>query len=507
MRLGYLLLLLAPPEALAWTVRPSHIARRSVAVRRGPRCCAVPTDLETLCDEACAAVRGGLLNGKRGMRVDVGLPSLNPTGRMYEPSYLARMCLELTKALTMLDGRILVLLPGLTTSGEAMKQLEDESFDWSDELRERVQISTLGLQGKPDEADLPGAVVVAGLSHAVDSDDPSFRTGRAWLALAGTRCASLCVNIECEYEPAELSGFEQSYVFVSYGITRTAANELGEKQGGAESSGVALLRRSSPGPWRLLFDASGAGGEAATYELLAETEDRLSDDEMKELIGEAIERAKGQMAGTGAPQPLSDADQLEAMFNLGTPGAAPPPAPPAQSQAVPPATRAPLASASPSDAAAAAGLDALLPGSTRALEWAALQDTGPQGAMRVYQAEALLRVVALGSAANFDLDRDALHCLGGVAPDANGYEVGSACLLLREGDVARLEQLCVGAGGAEERAQRARELLARVEEEAKRLGLTELTLSSDATEALDADVALCFREAGFVSDGGLAKSL
>ena len=46
----------------------------------------------------------------------------------------------------------------------------------------------------------------------------------------------------------ELDDFEQSYCFLSYGITRTAADNQGTAQGDPESSGVALLRcAASPG--------------------------------------------------------------------------------------------------------------------------------------------------------------------------------------------------------------------------------------------------------------------
>ena len=52
----------------------------------------------------------------------------------------------------------------------------------------------------------------------------------------------LCVNPETfSIEPVELTDFEQSYCFVSYGITRTAADDEGVAVGEAESSGVALL--------------------------------------------------------------------------------------------------------------------------------------------------------------------------------------------------------------------------------------------------------------------------
>ena len=97
-----------------------------------------PPDLDTVCAEAAEAVRGGLLRGRRGMRIDVGVPSLDPSSRMYEPSHLARVCLELAKdGLATLpgDGRVLLLLPGFTTSGAASGLLADEAMGWPADFR------------------------------------------------------------------------------------------------------------------------------------------------------------------------------------------------------------------------------------------------------------------------------------------------------------------------------------------------------------------------------------
>ena len=211
-----------------------------------------------MCAEAAEEVRGGLLRGRRGMRIDVGVPSLDPSSRMYEPSHLARVCLELAKdGLAPLDGRVLLLLPGFTTSGAASSLLADETLGWPAEFRERVQISALGLQAPPDSfegapdvdgEEMPAAVIVAGLCNAADADDPSFRNGRAWLRLA-PRCAVLCVNPESFIvPPVELEDFEQSYCFLSYGITRTAADDDGAALGGPES--YRTLRAIGPESYR-----------------------------------------------------------------------------------------------------------------------------------------------------------------------------------------------------------------------------------------------------------------
>lgn len=536
------------PLGAAWTVAPFRVPSRTSI-----RMCAAedpPQTMEQMCDEASASVRSGLLRGKRAMRVDVGISSLDPRSPMYEPGTLARICLELAKdGLAPLGGSLLLLLPGFTTSGAATELLtdSDNQLNWPSDFRERVRISSLGMQGPPSEvAELPAAVVVAGLSSAVDSDDPSFRNGRAWLRAASPSCAALCVNLECQNEPVELGSFEQSYFFTSYGIMRTAADVLprclpprsrtptapparafappvmppappplhprgprscvsrqdeGEAQGDSENGGVALLRRAAPGPWRLLFDADGG----TSYELLAESAERPSAERMEELIAEALDRTKGPMelpagAKGGAPgrgrlEGRSAIDALEAAFQLDADAMPPPPAfapPPAAAPAVaPPAGM-------PSPSLDEVSLDESMPGATRALSWEALQDTTPQGAMQVYQAEALLRCLALGERASFDDDAQALHCLGGVArsDSGNSFEVGAAVLLVQEGGEGRLAQLCVKAGDTpEDRARRAAELLARAEAEARRLRLARLVFGGALPEEAE-----WLGEAGFVSE-------
>ena len=102
------LMLLAAAPSAAWSVRSMRglsVSRWSAArlSTSAVRCCAteageeMPPDFETVCSEAAEAVRDGLLRGRRGLRVDVGVPSLDPGSRMYEPSHLARVCLEIAK--------------------------------------------------------------------------------------------------------------------------------------------------------------------------------------------------------------------------------------------------------------------------------------------------------------------------------------------------------------------------------------------------------------------------
>lgn len=155
----------------------------------------VPTDLETICNEASGTVRNGILRGVRGMRVDIGVPAVNTASPMFEADVLGRICLELAKPFLLLEGSILMLLPGVSTSSATMQLLQDSMFDWPDGFQERVQVSTLSLHGPPNasfsrnavESPL-AAVLVVGLQNSKDSDDPSFLNGRKWLALAGPSC-------------------------------------------------------------------------------------------------------------------------------------------------------------------------------------------------------------------------------------------------------------------------------------------------------------------------------
>ena len=74
--------------------------------------------------------------------------------------------------------------------------------------------------------------------------------------------------------------------------------------------------------------------------------------------------------------------------------------------------------------------------------------------MKLYQAEVLLRVRALGGVASFDDDAEAIHLLAGAAANVRGpSECAAACLLFRLGlgtgllcSLARLLfGLCLGA--------------------------------------------------------------
>ena len=97
--------------------------------------------------------------------------SLDVTSRAYEPPVLARFALEISKALTVLDGEILVLLPGMSAAMQAKELLDGSALAWPAADRDRVSVSSLGMQGPPaSDSVLPAAVVLDGRIAALPSD-------------------------------------------------------------------------------------------------------------------------------------------------------------------------------------------------------------------------------------------------------------------------------------------------------------------------------------------------
>ena len=109
------------------------------------------------------------------------MASLDVTSRAYEPAVLARFVLEVSKALTVVAGELLVLLPGTAASAEA-RGLLDGDVVWPAEDRERLRVSSLAMQGAPQPGTPgPAAVVLVGLTPSDGADDASLRDARAWM--------------------------------------------------------------------------------------------------------------------------------------------------------------------------------------------------------------------------------------------------------------------------------------------------------------------------------------
>ena len=478
-------LLLHDTHAWAHTRLPSTYWRTSaMAVPRlgGVHSCIgepaeVPTTLGDICTEAIDSVRSALMGGKRGMRVDVGVPALDMRSRMFDADVLARLCLEIGSALTLLKGPILLLTPGMSTGAAIISLLESDDLEWSDDLRSALQVSTLSVSRppplpadprEPPPSDLPAAVIVVSLSPSSDSDDPSYLNGRAWLGLAPI-CAVVCINAEFRVPPRELSDFDATFAFVSYGVTKTAANERGEGVGDPETAGRALLRRNAPGLWRLLLDVVGDG----SYILVSQTEQKPSEEMIRDILSREINGARS-VAAPGGAQVTDPRSNLEALF------AASPDASPDASLDASPTFRS--IADDPTTAPAPGVIDSTIEG-TNALGWDQIQATKSDWRpMKVYQAATLLRVRCLGGGARFKHDAQALHILAGVIPSERGApaSVDASCLLFYEDGGARLEQLAVRPeveGGRERRARLASDLLRRAESEALRLGAKRLVIS------------------------------
>ena len=99
-----------------------------------------PRDLDLVCEEARASLAQALIRGKRGLSVETSMGSLDVTSRAYEPPVLARFALEISKALTVLDGEILVLLPGMSAAMQAKELLDGSALAWPAAGRDRVSV-------------------------------------------------------------------------------------------------------------------------------------------------------------------------------------------------------------------------------------------------------------------------------------------------------------------------------------------------------------------------------
>ena len=128
-----LITLLGCCSALMPTAPPLASARRTLAGRRVRQTSPhmddgsiqIPSTLDAVCEEARKSLQQALASGKRGLRVEAGVPSLDASSQAYEPAMMARFALEISAALTFLDGPLLLLLPGLSAVNAAREMLEE----------------------------------------------------------------------------------------------------------------------------------------------------------------------------------------------------------------------------------------------------------------------------------------------------------------------------------------------------------------------------------------------
>ena len=281
--------------AAAWRA-PAQFSRPRAAVRAAPRACAadgsnLPTDLETVSEGARGSIREALLTGRRGLRADVNIPSLDPTGPSYEPAVLARFALDLLQTFSVVpsDGELLLLLPGALICAEAQRLLDGADFVPA-ELRAsgRVRISSWALEAPPAEgAETPAAVLIVGLAPSENSDDDSLVRARGWLRLAQTAStAVLSLNARLGASvPAELDGWEAVYSLASYVVSRVDGGAAGA---GGSAEARAVLWRAFPGAWRVWLDGSGSG---RSYEEVASLDGEPDEGEILDALRPSIELA------------------------------------------------------------------------------------------------------------------------------------------------------------------------------------------------------------------------
>ena len=416
--------------------------------------------------------------------------SLDVTSRAYEPPVLARFALEISKALTVLDGEILVLLPGMSAAMQAKELLDGSALAWPAADRDRVSVSSLGMQGPPaSDSVLPAAVVLVGLTPALDSDDSSLRDARAWM-----RSGAVAVAINPKLpspRPVEMNDFEAAYCLMSYTVART---DTYKKDGNLyqEDAGSAVLWRKFPDRWRVLSDY----GNTREWTLVDELPTRPSEDALSTMLLPGVQKRQAAIdstkqalgggagaGGGGGPSPSASSSRDEVVEEGGVGGVGP------------------------------ANRDAL---GVVTINWEQIQEAGSFGPTAMYNALVLHRIRTLQGDACTDTQRDerGLHVLlTERAEDASAAwtkkfgklkgGLSAACQLVPDGlskGIATIEQLAIGPKASGKEAEF---VIARAIAEARAAGQSSIVaLAPIAAAGSVAEAALT--AAGF---GGEAVSL
>jgi len=204
MRIGLITVtLLAASDAIR------HPRFHVAALRDRPRCrvlgCSVPSSVEEMAEAARAAVMSAVVSGQREMTVEAEIVQENDEAFVH----LALRCM---RALTVLSGPLVLMLPNLKTLAAAE---ETVSADWPVADRRRLR---LGILEYCEPVERAAGVMVAGCSD-YDRDSPAHRNACAWLR-ASTQ-ASVCLN-----SPAvgllkfERARFETVFAFEPHHVTR-----------------------------------------------------------------------------------------------------------------------------------------------------------------------------------------------------------------------------------------------------------------------------------------------
>ena len=268
-----------------------------------------PRDLDSVVAQARVGVREALLVGKRGLVVETSMASLDVTSRAFDPPVLARFALEISKALTVVEGDVLVLLPGMSTAMEARQLLEKEQVAWPEADRERLSVSSLGMQGAPpldraaDAPPAPAAVVLVGLTPAASSDDPTLRNARAWMREAKV---ALVINPRLpEPRPIEFSDCETAYCLMTYTVARTDTWKGEDANKYTEDAGSAVLWRTYPQDWLVMIDH----GNADDWALVEELRRRPTEEALSSMLLPGVQAR--QAAVDSARAALGQQDELD----------------------------------------------------------------------------------------------------------------------------------------------------------------------------------------------------
>jgi hypothetical protein len=435
-----------------------------------------------VCEEARQCLREALLGGKRGLTVEASMQALDVTSRAYDPPVLARFSLEVSKALTVVPGTVLLLLPGMAAVTAARELIDNEAV-WPEEDRARISVSSLALQGGPKKGEpLPAAVVLVGLTSVKSADDPSVRDARAWLRASAY---SVVINSQLKMAPVEMSAFEAAYCLLTYTVARSErARADGERY--AADLGTAALVRRYPQSWRVLLDVTNT----RDWSELAELPRRPLLEDLNRLVLPRVQEHQASLEAAAAALGASGngvaGNGVAAVKGGKGSGAA--------------------AGGAAGGGAAAGGAESSSSGMAAAnvcqdargvvsLTWAAIEAPGALGPTALYGAIALHRMRTLGKRARLEREEDArgMHLVlpailsdGASAWDPSVKKVRGSllltCQLVLDGaaeGIAALKQLALA---AEAREEQVAAVLVRAIDEARNAGQVALLVTPPEEE-------------------------
>lgn len=483
-------MLVLAPLLTAILLRPGSSIGHRCRVRASTiACCDVPAppaadDAAAVAEHAREAVRSAVVNGGlQHLRVEVSLPSLDPKEAHFDPVALAHVALQTMRALTVLDGELVLLLPSLQTLAAAEEAVAQA---WPVADRERLRIALLEHVGEPAANQPPAAGVLIAGFVGDNVDEPSHRHACAWLR--GT-AVGICLNSHVRLLKFEQSRYETAFAIEPHTVSREVLRF--RRAGGenyphfserlwvkaenpneppqpvrtldtsdavsVERLGRAMLYRAHPRPWQVRF-AFGVkafmGAAEVDFERLAELPARPNERELVEILEPTVKARRAALgAALRALRPSGGAEGAEGGGNA-----------PRE------------ASVGPLSVAGGIGVAHVeQSGAVLCLSWDDIEAQGPE-ALSFYQAVTLLRQRCHGAATSFAKDEAGLHIFrpfsaeearaararSEAAGRLNGDLLG-ACLLVPDGaseGIATIEQLAFQRDAApEERAECAAALL------------------------------------------------